>query len=198
MLALGGTYSADGNYSVHAALVLNMDADGDGIVTEKEVAAYKESKAYQKASYEMALQEIEKTKGKLTVKDMEKFVSENTVATKEQKDLFSVITNISDSKLKDYIMKAIGGSSAITTEQFTLTVDSDGDGIVTKDELQKYVSFVTQFYNADKNNKTDRLLTGAQASGIEPFKSNPDLWYSFSLTNGSVSLTDVWNYLKTH
>ena len=48
-------------------------------------------------------------------------------------------------------MKQIGGgSTTVTIEQFTKAADSDGDGIVTKEELQAYVNKMTSQYNSTR------------------------------------------------
>lgn len=210
MVALGGTQTKDGNYTINAIHFQNklyqMDADRDGIVTADEVAKYKEGYQYRLVSYDIMMSEMEKSNdkknnfdGKFCLDDMEKFINNNETATESQKEFFSVITDIKDEKLKKYIMQSIGnGSTTITTEQFTETIDSDGNGIVTKEELEAYVDFATKFYNADKVKNTDRLLTKEESKNLEPFKSNPDIWYSFTLKDGCVKMEDVWEYLKTH
>lgn len=210
MIALGGDMAKDGNYTINPSVLQNrlyqMDADRDGIVTAEEVAKFKESDIYKQVAYDVMMAEMERSNdkkgnfdGKFCLEDMEKFIKNNPTATTEQKEFFSVITNIKDEKLKKYIMQSLGsGSTTVTLQQFNQTIDSDGDGIVSKEELQAYVDFATQFYNADKVKNTDRLLTKEESKNLEPFKSNPDIWYSFTLKDGCVKMEDVWNYLKTH
>ena len=157
MIALGGEMTKDGNYTINVAALTThlyqMDADRDGKITQEEVEKYKkESVVYKHVGYNVMMEEMERSNdkngnfdNKFTLDDMEKFIKNNPTATTEQKEFFSVITNIRNQKLKEYIMKQIGGGS-VTIEQFTKAADSDGDGIVTKEELQAYVNKMTSQY----------------------------------------------------
>ncbi len=159
LIALGGTMSKDGNYTITTGALTNriyeMDADRDGKITQEEVSKYKESVWYKHISYTTMMEEMERSndkKGnfdnKFTLDDMEKFTINNPTATKEQKEFFRIITDIADKNLKEYIMKQIGGgSSTVTIEQFTKAADSDGDGVVTKEELQAYVDKISTKYH---------------------------------------------------
>lgn len=159
MIALGGEMTKDGNYTINVAALTThlyqMDADRDGKITQEEVEKYKkESVVYKHVGYNVMMEEMERSNdkngnfdNKFTLDDMEKFIKNNPTATTEQKEFFSVITNIRNQKLKEYIMKQIGGgSTTVTIEQFTKAADSDGDGIVTKEELQAYVNKMTSQY----------------------------------------------------
>lgn len=162
MIALGGEMTKDGNYTINVAALTThlyqMDADRDGKITQDEVSKYKESAIYKHVAYDLMMSEMERSAAKngnfdnkFTLADMEKFIKNNPTATTEQKEFFSVITNIRNQKLKEYIMKQIGGgSSTVTIEQFTKAADSDGDGIVTKEELQAYVNKMTSQYNSTR------------------------------------------------
>ena len=159
MIALGGEMTKDGNYTINVAALTThlyqMDADRDGKITQEEVEKYKkESVVYKHVGYNVMMEEMERSNdkngnfdNKFTLDDLEKFIKNNPTATTEQKEFFSVITNIRNQKLKEYIMKQIGGgSTTVTIEQFTKAADSDGDGIVTKEELQAYVNKMTSQY----------------------------------------------------
>lgn len=207
IIALGGSKSEDGNYTISSALLqknlYRMDADRDGIVTKEEVEKFKQGELYRHTAYNTMMSEIEKADGGKYdgIVSLDGFTAakNSTIVTPEQKDFASVINNIPDTRLKQYIFESLGdGKGPINVSQFTNIIDADGDGIVTKQELQKYVDFVTQFYNVDKTVNYDRLLVKEEALKIEPFKSNPDIWYNFNLKNGCVRLQDVWNYVKTH
>ena len=163
MIALGGEMTKDGNYTINVAALTThlyqMDADRDGKITQEEVEKYKkESVVYKHVGYNVMMEEMERSNdkngnfdNKFTLDDMEKFIKNNPTATTEQKEFFSVITNIRNQKLKEYIMKQIGGgSTTVTIEQFTKAADSDGDGIVTKEELQAYVNKMTSQYNSTR------------------------------------------------
>lgn len=208
ILALGGKESKDGNYTISASLLndnlYKADYNNDGKITKEEIEQFKQTQEYKKAEYDVMMAAVDtnyyqiKDDKKINLNTINQFVN-NTEVPEGQKELFKMITNISDNNLKKYIMKAISnGSETVSIEQFTKTIDCNGDGIVTKDEMKKFIDFVTQFYNADKNNDSDRRLNRQQASKIEPFKSNPDLWYSFPKSKNCINLSDVWNYVKSH
>ncbi len=184
IIALGGQYSADGNYSISIDKlnrnIWQIDTDGDGNITQEEIDAFKQTDAYKKAQYDIMLKELDK------------------------KDGLSTITGIKDNKLLIYMLQIIGNGYTVDVERFTENIDIDGDGIVTNEELQKFVDFVTQFYSVDKNSRSDKKITKKEAMQIEPFKSNPDLWYAVEKDNGcfpnndvTVSLLDVWNLVKS-
>ena len=158
MIALGGEISKDGNYTINTVRLMNnlyiMDADKDGLVTKEELAKFKESDTYKTTSYNLMMSEMERSNdksgnfdGKFTLTDIEKFIKNNPTATQEQREFWSVITNITDQKFKDFVIKAIGGgSSTISILDFTQKLDTNGDGIVSKEELQQFVKDCENIY----------------------------------------------------
>ncbi len=202
IIALGGNYDAEGNYSIDTDVLYEnltaLDKNGDGKITQDEIDAFKQTDAYKKAAYNVMMKEMEndnnKFDGKFTLDTLKNFV--NNEATAEQKEFFKIITSLSKDLQKYIFEKGLGGSK-ISIDDFTKTVDCNGDGIVTKEELQKFVDFVKVFYYVDKDGKSDGKLSEKEAKKIEPFKSNPDLWHE--LRDGkNVKLSDIWNYLKNN
>ncbi len=160
LMALGGNMSKDGNYTISISALkkrlYDMDADRDGNITKEEVAKYKEGQWYRLVAYNTMMSEMERSNtndgsfdSKFTITDIEKFIKNNPTANREQREFWSILTNITDAKLKSFIMKTLGdGSETVSISQFTSKLDTNGDMVVTRDELQKFIDETTQLYNS--------------------------------------------------